>query len=87
MFCQLLLVAKDHGSPTWFETLRLLTVLLVDTNDNDPEFESERYDFSVSENLPVGVTIGQVVAVDKDEGKHARYTLLNFQFFFFLCFK
>ncbi|EEB19942.1 conserved hypothetical protein [Pediculus humanus corporis] len=76
---ELLLVAKDHGSPTWFETLRLLTVLLVDTNDNDPEFESERYDFSVSENLPVGVTIGQVVAVDKDEGKHARiyYSIIS----------
>lgn len=69
---ELLLVAKDHGSPTWFETLRLLTVLLVDTNDNDPEFQSERYDFSVCENRPAGIEIGRVAAIDKDEGRHAR---------------
>lgn len=74
---QLILAAKDHGSPSSFETLQLLTVLLVDTNDNDPEFKNDRYEFSVVENQPVGMFIGRVSAVDRDEGRHARQAILK----------
>ncbi|KAK0157779.1 hypothetical protein PV328_011474 [Microctonus aethiopoides] len=68
---ELVLVAADHGSPTYYETLRLLTILLVDTNDNVPEFY-EDYNFQISENRPKDVVIGRVIAEDKDEGRHAR---------------
>lgn len=68
----MLLVAKDHGSPMSKETLRLLTILLTDDNDNDPEFKKDVYDFSVLENQEAGITIGQVEASDKDIGQNAR---------------
>lgn len=68
---ELVLVASDHGSPTYYETLRLLTILLVDTNDNVPEF-NENYVFYVAENRPKDYTVGRVTAEDKDEGRHAR---------------
>lgn len=68
---ELVLVAADHGSPTPYETLRLLTILLVDTNDNLPEF-LDSYSFQISENRPKNTEIGQVIAQDKDEGRHAR---------------
>ena len=68
---QLVLVAADHGSPTYYETLRLLTILLVDTNDNVPEFNDE-YNFHVPENRPKDYVVGKVTAEDKDEGRHAR---------------
>ncbi|XP_011882059.1 PREDICTED: cadherin-87A [Vollenhovia emeryi] len=68
---ELVLVATDHGSPTAYETLRLLTVQLVDTNDNVPQFYEE-YNFHVSENRPKDYFIGKVTAEDKDEGRHAK---------------
>lgn len=71
IFFQLVLVAADHGSPTAYETLRLLTVQLVDTNDNVPQFYEE-YNFHVSENRPKDYFIGKVTAEDKDEGRHAK---------------
>ncbi|XP_074114366.1 cadherin 87A [Cotesia typhae] len=68
---ELVLVAADHGSPTFYETLRLLTILLVDTNDNVPQFYDD-YHFQVPENRPKDYIVGQVTAEDKDEGRHAR---------------
>ncbi|XP_029049380.1 cadherin-87A [Osmia bicornis bicornis] len=68
---ELVLVAADHGTPTAYETLRLLTIQLVDTNDNAPLFYDE-YHFHVSENRPKDYFIGKVTAEDKDEGRHAK---------------
>lgn len=54
----------DHGSPTWYETLRFLTVLLVDTNDNRPEFPDSAtanpYKFYVKENSEKDIRIGKI---------------------------
>ncbi|CAH1176398.1 unnamed protein product [Phaedon cochleariae] len=73
---QLILVARDHGSPKWYETIRHLTVLLVDENDNRPEFPGSKstnpYHFFVLENNPKNILIGQVKALDRDEGNHAK---------------
>lgn len=66
----------DHGSPTWYETLRFLTVLLVDTNDNQPEFpdtaNAHPYRFYIPENSGKDIRIGRVQAIDRDEGNHAK---------------
>lgn len=55
----------DHGSPTWYETLRFLTVLLVDTNDNRPEFPDSAtanpYKFYVKENSERDIRIGMTI--------------------------
>jgi len=73
---ELVLVAKDHGTPISHETLRFLTVLLVDTNDNRPEFPltetTNPYSFRVTENSPTNLLIGKVTAIDRDVGKHAK---------------
>ncbi|KAF7987447.1 hypothetical protein HCN44_003209 [Aphidius gifuensis] len=70
---ELLLVATDNGSPTNYESLRSLTILLVDTNDNVPEFNKNIiYNFNIPENRPKNSIIGQINAEDKDEGRHAR---------------
>lgn len=64
VFLQLTLVARDHGSPKWYETIRSLTVLLVDMNDNRPEFPDSKntnpYMFYVTENGAKNERIGEL---------------------------
>ncbi|XP_064457989.1 cadherin-87A-like isoform X2 [Ornithodoros turicata] len=72
---ELVLVARDHGSPSQFETLRFLTVVLKDIDDNVPLFprtpSTTPYVFHVKENLNTGFHVGQVTAVDNDVGENA----------------
>lgn len=72
---ELVLVARDHGSPSQFETLRFLTVVLEDVDDNIPLFprtqSANPYVFHIKENLDTGFHIGQVNAVDTDVGENA----------------
>lgn len=63
-FClQLTLVARDHGYPKWYETLSYLTIQLVDTNDNRPEFPDSKttnpYHFYVTENNEKDMKLGK----------------------------
>lgn len=54
-------------------------VLVLDINDNAPEFSSEVYYFTVSEGSSPRGLVGAVKAVDKDSGKNAQlsYILLT----------
>lgn len=56
-------MARDHGSPTSYETLRVLTINLLDANDNNPEFPrgplANPYHFNAPENAPANVRIGK----------------------------
>ena len=72
---ELVLVARDHGTPISFETLRFVTVLITDINDNLPIFPSTLTDvrFTVPEEEKPGYKVGRVEASDADEGKNARY--------------
>ena len=75
---ELLLVAKDKGVPTSYETMRLLTILVEDENDNPPEFPAERrskvapYHFRIEEHVRNDTAVGQVQAFDSDTGANAR---------------
>ncbi|XP_012545103.1 cadherin-87A [Bombyx mori] len=69
---QLAIAAVDNGSPAQFETLRLLTVVLADEDDNTPEFSQRSYVFNIKENLPPNTIIGTVKAVDKDIGENGK---------------
>ncbi|KAJ8718783.1 hypothetical protein PYW07_016339 [Mythimna separata] len=69
---QLVIAAVDNGTPAQFESLRLLTVVLVDDNDNAPRFAQPSYQFSIKENLLPGVIIGTVKATDKDSGENGK---------------
>nr|XP_042894521.1 cadherin-87A [Parasteatoda tepidariorum] len=72
---QLVLAARDNGSPTVFESLRFLTIVVMDVDDNSPEFPRTQttnpYVFTLEENLPVNFPIGRVHAQDKDVGENA----------------
>lgn len=48
----------DNGTPA-HESLRLLSVVLVDEDDNAPHFALKRYQFTVRENLAPGIIIGK----------------------------
>lgn len=65
---ELVLVARDHGTPVPFETLRFLTITLVDQTENRPEFPdaSNPYHFRVYENGERAERIGQIRAATKE---------------------
>ncbi|CAK1578959.1 unnamed protein product [Parnassius mnemosyne] len=69
---QLVIAAVDNGEPAQFESLRLLNVLLVDEDDNVPQFLQKHYQFAVKENLPSGIIVGTVKAIDKDAGDNGK---------------
>lgn len=61
----MVLVARDQGSPTWHESLKLLTVNLIDVNDNKPEFpvidtHKPYYTFNIRENNRIQYKIGEL---------------------------
>ncbi|KAK3772598.1 hypothetical protein RRG08_027333 [Elysia crispata] len=66
-------VASDSGSPTKTSECDV-EVIVEDANDNDPEFTTNKTNFTVSEYSKEGTVVGQVSAVDKDEGGRGRVT-------------
>ncbi|XP_061704355.1 cadherin-87A isoform X2 [Cydia pomonella] len=68
----LVIAAVDNGTPAQFESLMILTVVLADDDDNTPRFSSPSYLFTVKENLPTGVIVGTVKAVDNDSGENGK---------------
>ncbi|NXR46200.1 CAD19 protein, partial [Hippolais icterina] len=64
--------AKDMvGQPGAFSATATVTINLSDVNDNPPKFQQRLYYMSVSEEAPVGTTIGKVFAEDSDIGDNA----------------
>ncbi|XP_039353238.1 protocadherin-16 [Mauremys reevesii] len=63
----LTVVAMDHGFPRR-SSMQLLTVLVLDVNDEAPAFERAEYEASVMENLPAGSPVLQLLATDCDLG-------------------
>ncbi|XP_045572916.1 protocadherin gamma-C5 isoform X4 [Salmo salar] len=64
---KLVLTAVDGGTPARSGTSEI-TVIVLDVNDNEPQFERPFYEISVAENRPVGNQIVNVKASDSDEG-------------------
>ncbi|CAG4946283.1 unnamed protein product [Colias eurytheme] len=69
---QLVIAAVDNGTPAQFESLRVLTIILIDNEDHAPVFQEPVHMFTVAENLPSGIIIGSVKAIDKDSGENGR---------------
>ncbi|CAH8628513.1 unnamed protein product [Dicrocoelium dendriticum] len=63
-------VASDNGIPPKSGTITIL-IDLTDYNDNAPEFQESKYDFSIAEDVPIGHLVGTVVACDNDIGPNA----------------
>uniref|UniRef100_T1JKF2 Cadherin domain-containing protein n=1 Tax=Strigamia maritima TaxID=126957 RepID=T1JKF2_STRMM len=71
------IVARDRGTPT-LSSVTMLTVNILDENDNAPEFSPQEYSALVPENASVGASVVQVTATDRDEGQNGRlrYTIV-----------
>uniref|UniRef100_A0A158P8W9 Cadherin-23 n=1 Tax=Angiostrongylus cantonensis TaxID=6313 RepID=A0A158P8W9_ANGCA len=68
---ELRVFARDRGKPPLTSTC-LITIILTDVNDNAPIFDQSYYDLYISENSPIGSTVGTIMASDPDEGENAR---------------
>ncbi|XP_028668850.1 protocadherin alpha-8-like isoform X37 [Erpetoichthys calabaricus] len=67
---QLILTAFDGGIPSKSGT-SVITVNVLDINDNAPVFTSPVYKVSVFENVPLKTSLIKLNATDPDEGKNA----------------
>lgn len=67
------ITAMDRGSPATSNTT-LVTVQLIDINDNPPLFSSSSYTTTVSESEHVGTTILPVSAMDLDFERNGQVT-------------
>lgn len=65
--------ATDIGTPQ-LSTLANVLVIVLDINDNPPEFASKFYYSSVPENSNLGVEVVRVLATSKDSGINAEIT-------------
>lgn len=69
-FYNLTVQAMDHGVPPLSSTV-LLSVTVLDVNDNPPEFTNKIMYATVSESVPVGSEIATVHATSEDIGINA----------------
>ncbi|NXH17451.1 PCD16 protein, partial [Bucco capensis] len=69
----LTVVAMDHGFPRRSAT-QLLSILVLDVNDEAPTFEKPEYEAHIMENLPAGSPVLQVLATDRDLGANGQVT-------------
>ncbi|XP_062941799.1 protocadherin beta-17 [Cynocephalus volans] len=75
---RLTLLALDGGSPPRTGTSQVL-ILVLDINDNAPEFTQQVYEVQVPENSPVGSLVITVSAIDLDAGTHGELSYTFFQ--------
>ncbi|XP_062044970.1 protocadherin beta-6-like [Lepus europaeus] len=74
----LTLTALDGGSPPRSGTTKI-KVLVLDINDNTPQFAQERYEAQVPENSPLGSRVIAVSARDSDAGPFGEVSYALFQ--------
>lgn len=58
-----------QGGAEQRSTRALITVDILDVNDNAPSFPQDAYTAVIPENAPPGVSVVNITAVDPDEGK------------------
>ncbi|XP_007937221.1 protocadherin beta-6 [Orycteropus afer afer] len=75
---RLTLMALDGGSPPRSGTAEI-QILVLDSNDNAPEFAQELYEVQVPENNPLGSLVVTVSATDLDEGSFGEVSYTLFQ--------
>ncbi|XP_021103523.1 protocadherin-23 isoform X2 [Heterocephalus glaber] len=67
---QLVILASDHGCPPLSSTV-IVSIQVLDVDDNPPRFSSLQYHAHVKESAPPGSRITVVSASDCDMGSHA----------------
>uniref|UniRef100_W5MZI6 Si:ch73-233f7.8 n=1 Tax=Lepisosteus oculatus TaxID=7918 RepID=W5MZI6_LEPOC len=66
----LILTAIDGGAPPQSGTASI-TVRVLDTNDNAPQFDQQMYTVNITENSPIGSLVIKLNATDLDYGANA----------------
>ncbi|BFZ17793.1 hypothetical protein BsWGS_20832 [Bradybaena similaris] len=69
----MVLIARDRGSPTSLYGTANLTVRIIDDNNKDPRIQPSFQSVSVYENEPPGRTVYQVSATDPDVNNKLSY--------------
>ncbi|XP_051962537.1 protocadherin-16 [Xyrauchen texanus] len=69
----LTIVAEDHGVQQHSST-QLLSIQVIDVNDEAPYFEESEYEAFIAENQPAGTTVLVVSASDLDQGTNGIVT-------------
>ncbi|KAL4608577.1 protocadherin-16-like [Arapaima gigas] len=69
----LTIVAEDHGMPPC-STSQLLSVQVIDVNDEPPWFEKSEFEAQILENQLPGTTVLTVFASDPDQGTNGQVT-------------
>ncbi|NXC23608.1 PCDGA protein, partial [Campylorhamphus procurvoides] len=74
----LILIARDSGTPMKSGSTAI-QIIVLDGNDNAPEFTQSVYKVTVREDMAVGSQVLQVTATDRDEGPNAevKYSFFN----------
>lgn len=89
----LTIIAEDHGIPQ-LSTSQVLSVQVIDVNDEAPVFQRAEFDALVTENKGPGTTVLKVTAVDRDHGgfkcvdkgvKHAETYIQECHLYCFFC--
>ncbi|XP_047190615.1 protocadherin beta-3 [Scophthalmus maximus] len=65
------ITATDTGSPP-LSSVKVLTIVVNDINDNPPTFTQSDYDANILENQPIGTFVMRVKAEDTDDGPNAK---------------
>ncbi|KAK3099997.1 hypothetical protein FSP39_013258 [Pinctada imbricata] len=71
----LVLTAYDQGTPS-LTSEASIDIVLLDENDNPPEFVRTTYTADIKEDAPIGSRVVRVTATSKDIGENARMTYL-----------
>uniref|UniRef100_A0AAZ3SHU6 Protocadherin-16 n=1 Tax=Oncorhynchus tshawytscha TaxID=74940 RepID=A0AAZ3SHU6_ONCTS len=69
----LTIIAEDHGMPQ-LSTSQVLSVHVIDVNDEPPLFQWEELEAEVRENQEAGTTVITVTATDRDQGSNGQVT-------------
>lgn len=67
----LAIIARDNGIPQKSDTT-YVEIIILDANDNAPQFIRDMYKGSVNEDAPVYTSVLQISASDKDSGSNGR---------------
>lgn len=65
------IAAKDNGSPPK-DSIVMVSIYVLDVNDNPPKFLNMTEFVNVPEKVPVGGIVARVKAVDQDDGDNGR---------------
>ncbi|CAG0916276.1 unnamed protein product [Notodromas monacha] len=62
-----------------FDSVAQILVIVTDTNDNRPEFTERVFEAEISESTPIGSSVIQVSAFDRDEDQRVFYSIHSVQ--------